>query len=115
MQAGALLWVAAAGCEAVRAASIEWGTRGAFETCLDAQTKEWVRARGELVLNEDPAASDIDDPAVAAWTAQALSGCAAKAGRGDGASEQLFARYMAHWREHIDTAVKEARRRSPPD
>jgi len=114
MQAGALFWVVA-GCGAVRAAGIEWDKRGAFEDCLDAQAKGWVRARAELVLNEDPAAGDIDDPAVAAWAAQALSTCETKAGQGNRASEQVFARYMAHWRVHVDAAVTEVRRRSSPD
>jgi hypothetical protein len=115
MPAGMLLCVAVAGSGALRAAGIEWSTYGAFEACLDAQAKTWIGARAALALNDDAAAGDIDDPAVAAWTAQTLSTCQAKAGSGSGASEQLFVRYMAHWREHIDTVVREARRRLPPD
>ncbi len=115
MPAGTLLCVAMPGSEALRAAGIEWSTHGAFEACLDAQAKTWIDARAGLVLNDDPAAGYIDDRAVASWTAQTLSTCQAKAGRGDGASEQLFARYMAHWREHVDAAVTAVRRRSPPD
>lgn len=87
----------------------------AFQACLQAQTKQWIDARVELVLNEDPAAGDIDDAAVAGWTLQALKTCAAKAGGGDPASEQLFVRYMARWREHIDAAAAEIRRRLRPD
>jgi hypothetical protein len=99
-----------AGSGALRAAG-----PNAFEACLDAQAKAWIDARAALVLHEDPAAGDIDDRAVAAWTAQTLSTCAAKAGRGNDASERLFGRYMAHWREHIDAAVSAVRRRLPPD
>jgi hypothetical protein len=98
--AGILLWVPAA---------------GALEACLNGQAKQWIDARAELVLNDNPAAGAIDDAAVAAWTARAIEGCKAKAGRGDQDAERLFVRYMAHWREHIDAAVAEVRRRSPPD
>jgi hypothetical protein len=114
MSAGTFLLVAL-GCSGAVPAGVEWGTHGAFQACLDAQVKQWVAARVELVVNEDPAASNIDDRAVAAWTAQALETCTAKAGRGDRASEQLFARYMARWREHIDAAATEVRRRSRAD
>jgi hypothetical protein len=105
--AGVLLWAAAAGPGAAQT--------GGFEACLNGQAKQWIDARAELVLNEDPAASAIDDAAVAAWTARTLEGCKAKAGRSDQESERLFARYMAHWREHIDAAVTEVRKRSRPD
>ena len=115
MSAGTILLVALGCSGAVPAAGIEWPTNGAFQACLDALAKRWIDARVELVVNEDPAAGNIDDRAVAAWTAQALETCAAKAGRGDQASEQLFARYMAHWREHIDAAATEVRRRSRAD
>jgi hypothetical protein len=114
MSAGTFLLVAL-GCSGAAPAGIEWGTNGAFQTCLDAQAKRWIDARVELVVNEDPAAGNIDDRAVAAWTTQAIEACAAKAGRGDQASEQLFVRYMAHWREHIDGAATEVRRRSRAD
>jgi hypothetical protein len=115
MPAGALLCMAMAGSAAGRAAGIEWSTPGAFEACLDAQAKAWIDAKAELVLNDDPAAGQVDDAAVAAWTLRTISACEAKAGRLERASERLFARYMAHWREHIDAAVREVRRRSPPD
>jgi hypothetical protein len=114
MSAGTFLLVAL-GCSGAASAGIEWGTNGAFQTCLDAQAKRWIDARVELVVNEDPAAGNIDDRAVAAWTTQAIETCAAKAGRGDQASEQLFVRYMAHWREHIDAAATLVRRRSRAD
>jgi len=114
--AGVLLWVvAAAGPGAAHAAGLERQAAGPFEACLNGQAKQWIDARAELVLNEDPTASAIDDAAVAAWTARTLEGCKAKAGRSDQESERLFARYMAQWREHIDAAVAEVRRRSPPD
>jgi hypothetical protein len=72
-------------------------------------------AKVELVVNDDPAAGEMDDASVASWAADALKSCATKAGGGDGASEQLFMRYMAHWREHIFKAADEIRRRGRPD
>jgi hypothetical protein len=113
--AGALFWMAASGSGTARAAGIGWKSEGPFQACLDAQTKQWIDARVELIVNEDPAASAIDDPAVAAWTVQALKACQAKAGRGDPASEQLFVQYMTHWRKHIDDAATEIRRKLRPD
>jgi hypothetical protein len=115
VSAGTFLLVALGRSDAVPGAGVEWGTNGPFQTCLDARAKQWIDARVELVVNEDPAAGNIDDAAVAAWTAQAIEACAATAGRGDQASEQLFVRYMAHWREHIDAAATEVRRRSRAD
>jgi hypothetical protein len=115
MPACTLLCATLAGSAPLRAAGIEWTTRGAFEACLDTRAKTWIEARAALDASDDPRAGDIDDLAVAARTAQTLAACQAQAGRGDGASEQLFARYMAHWRKHIDASAAEARRRSPPD
>jgi hypothetical protein len=111
MSAGALLWVAVAGLQAGVAAENE----GPFEACLQTQAKQWVDARVALVMNDDPAASDIDDGAVAKWTVQTLETCQSKAGRGDQATEQLFVRYMAHWRDHIEAGTADLKRRSRPD
>ena len=70
MSAGTFLLLALGGSGAAPAEGIEWGTNGAFQACLDALAKQWIDVRVELVVNEDPAAGNIDDRAVAAWTAQ---------------------------------------------
>src|SRR5262245_44033430 len=105
---GFLVWAAAltAG-NAAQAAGIKWEKQGTFQTCLDAQAKAWRDARVELVVNEDPAAGEIDDTAVATWAAETLKGCATKAGGSDAASEQQFMKHMAHWRDHIFKAADE--------
>jgi hypothetical protein len=114
--AGLLVWAAAAGSDSpALAAGIAWEKQGAFQTCLDAQAKSWLDAKVELVVNEDPAVSAMDDASVAGWAADALKGCATKAGRTDAAAEQQFMRYMAHWRDHIFKAADEIRRRGRPD
>jgi hypothetical protein len=112
-----ILWAAAAASDgAAQASGIGWEKPGAFESCLDAEAKSWLQAKVELVVNEDPAASEMNDTAVATWATEALKGCAAKAGSAaDAASEQLFMRYMAHWRDHIFQAADEIRRRGRPD
>jgi hypothetical protein len=89
--------------------------QGPFESCLQTQAKQWIDARVELVVNGDPAAGDIDDAGVAAWTVETIKTCAGKAGGSDRAAEHLFARYMAHWREHIDAAAADLKRRARPD
>jgi len=113
MSISTLLWIAAAGPEA--AAGVAWETSGAFETYLEARAKSWIDAKVELVVSDDPAASNLDDLGVAKWTMQALKGCEAQAGRTNSTSEQLFVKYMVHWREHIDAAAEEVRRRLRPD
>jgi len=115
MSTGTLLWVAVASSDDAQAAGIGWESNGPFQACLDARAKRWIDARVELVVSDSPAAGDVDDLAVAKWTIQVIDGCKARAGSGDPASEQLFGRYMAHWREHIDRAAAEIRRRLPPD
>ena len=114
--AGLLVWTAAvAGDSPAQAAGIAWEKQGAFQTCLDAQAKSWLDAKVELVVNDDPAAGQMDDASVATWAADALKGCTTKAGGADAASEQQFVRYMAHWRDHIFAAADEIRRRGRPD
>ena len=115
--AGLLVWAAAVASDNhAQAAGIAWEKQGAFQTCLDAQAKSWLDAKVELVVNDDPAAGQMDDASVATWAADALKGCATKAaGSADAASEQQFVRYMAHWRDHIFAAADEIRRRGRPD
>jgi hypothetical protein len=91
------------------------GTHGAFQLCLDAEAKGWLDTRVALVVNDDPAAGKIDDVSVAQWATQTLKTCAVKAGGADAATEELFMRYMAHWREHIDRAAQVLRRQDRPD
>ena len=50
------------------AAGITWAKKGEFETCLESSLDKWLAARAELEVNEDPAAAQLDDAAVATWT-----------------------------------------------
>lgn len=88
---------------------------GALQACLDARFQKWVMARAELVLNEDPKAGDIDDAAVAKWTAEALGGCRAQVGAKVQDVEDRFAKHMARWREHIYELVRSIQERVRPD
>jgi hypothetical protein len=113
---GLFAWAAvAANGGAALASGIGWEKQGAFQACLDAEVKTWLQAKVELVVNEDPAASKIDDTSVATWATGALKGCATKAGGADAGSERQFMRYMAHWRDHIFKAADEIRRKDRPD
>ena len=114
--AGALMWTAMTAATAANASGIRWEKQGAFQACLDAEAKRWLDARVELVVNDDPAAGDVNDAKVAEWATTALKGCGGKAGAtADAASEQQFIKYMAHWREHIFNAAAEIRQRGRPD
>jgi len=103
------------GTQAVSAASISWERHGAFEACLENQLNDWVNAKAELVLNEDPAAGDLDDMDVALWAVSVLEACEAKAGHGNQTSEHRFSRHMAHWREHIHSVAQTVRQRVRAD
>jgi hypothetical protein len=109
------LAAAVANDSAAQAPGITWEKQGPFQTCLDAEAKTWLQAKVEVVVNEDPAASQMSDTSVATWAADALKSCATKAGGADAASEEQFMRYMAHWRDHIFRAADELRRRGRPD
>jgi hypothetical protein len=104
-----------AGTQAARAASIGWERHGAFESCLENQLNDWINAKATLVINEDPAAGDLDDMDVAMWAVTALQGCEAQAGHGNQSSEHRFSRHMAHWREHIHTVAQVVRQRVGSD
>jgi hypothetical protein len=88
---------------------------GSFQACLDGRFDKWVSDRVELVVNEDPKAGDIDDPAVAEWAAETLKVCRTQAGDGDRAREQLFAKRVAQWRQHIYDRVQSIRELAKPD
>ena len=100
---------------AARADVINWERTGQFESCLDQQVNSWINSKAELVINEDPSASDLDDIDVALWAVTALQGCEQQAGRGNQTSERRFSRHMAHWREHIHTVAQAVRRRGGSD
>jgi hypothetical protein len=87
----------------------------AFQTCLDGQFDRWVKARVNLVLNEDPSAGDVDDASVAKWTVEAATACRAKAGGSDAKVEERFAKRMGQWREHIYNGVQRMRELVRPD
>ncbi|MBX9588861.1 MAG: hypothetical protein K2X43_06130 [Hyphomonadaceae bacterium] len=86
-----------------------------FQACLDGRLETWVNARAALVVNEDPAAGDIDDAAVARWAIEALEACRTQAGGADEASQARFTKHVAHWRQHIYDRVQAIRERTRPD
>ena len=86
-----------------------------MQACLDGRFDKWVKARVDLVLNEDPKAGDVDDAAVARWTSANLTACQAQAGGGEPDVEEQFAKRMSHWREHIYNAVQRMRELVKPD
>jgi hypothetical protein len=98
-----------------QAATLTWERGGPFETCLQARMDQWIGTQAERIVNEDPAAAELDDTDVALWAASAIEGCEAQAGRGDRSSEARFARHMAHWREHIDEVAQGIRQRGRAD
>jgi hypothetical protein len=109
---GVALW---AGIQGAEAAPIAWERQGPFQTCLEGRLQSWVDDKAELVVNDNPAASDLDDFVVALWTAQALESCEAQVGRSDHAAVVRFSTHMAHWRQHIHDVAETIRRRSRPD
>jgi hypothetical protein len=110
-----VILLTAAGTHTARAAGIGWDRPGAFEACLENQLNDWINAKATLLINEDPAAGDLDDMDVALWAVTALQGCEAQSGHGNQSSEHKFSRHMAHWREHIHTVAQIVRRRVGAD
>lgn len=112
-RAGVFLVVAAISCAAAVAAGASpiWERGSPFQACLEARFKVWVDGRAELIANLDPAASDIDDAAVAKWTVGSLDACRAETGGGEAQAEARFGRHMANWRSHINDAVQGIRQR----
>ena len=106
---------AAAGAGPKNAWTIRWEQRGSFETCLEQRAAAWTFAKAQLVVNEDPSASELDDMDVALWAVRALERCETQAGHGNQTSEHAFSRHMAHWREHIDAVVRTVRQRVKAD
>jgi hypothetical protein len=107
--------LATTGAQAADSSDIKWEMRGRFEACLEDRMNAWVFTKAELILNEDPAAADLDDMDVALWAVTALQDCETQAGHGNQTSEQSFSKHMAHWREHIHKVAQVVRRRSGTD
>jgi len=97
------------------AASITWAKKGEFETCLESSLDKWLAARAELEVNEDPAAAQLDNAAVATWTLETLAQCRARGGTAEAASEDRFAKYMAQWRQHIYDLAADIRKKNNSD
>jgi hypothetical protein len=98
-----------------QAAEILFPSSGALESCLQTSVGKWVQAQAELQVNEDPAASKIDDAEVAAWTNAALDSCRKQVGTGSKAAEEVFMRYMTRWRDHVFDLASSIRRRGQSD
>ena len=96
-------------------AQINFPRSGVLEGCLDAEFGKWVQAQAELQVNEDPAAQALDDAGVGTWMKTTLEDCRKRAGGGDAASEEIFARYLSRWREHVFDLASSIRRRGQSD
>ena len=72
---------------------------------------DWANSKATLVINEDPAAGDIDDMDVAIWAVDALQGCEKQTGQANLMSEGRFSLHMAHWRDHIHSVAQVVRQR----
>ena len=97
------------------AAGITWAKKGEFETCLESSLDKWLAARAELEVNEDPAAAQLDNAAVATWTLQTMAQCRSRGGKAEAASEERFTKYMAQWRRHIYDLASDIRKRGETD
>jgi len=100
---------------AIAQVQINFLQSGAFEGCLNAGFASWVQAQAELQVNEDPAAQALNDSVVAAWTRTTLEDCRKRAGDGAATSEDIFARYMSRWRDHVFDLASSIRRRGQSD
>ena len=99
----------------VGAAGITWAKKGEFETCLESSLDKWLAARAELEVNEDPAAAQLDNAAVATWTLETLAQCRARGGTAEASSEDRFTKYMAQWRQHIYDLAADIRKKNNSD
>ena len=98
-----------------QAAEIRFPSSGALESCLETSVVKWMQAQAELQVHEDPAAGTINDADVAAWSNAALDSCRKQVGAGNKASEDVFARYMLRWRDHVFDVASSIRRRGQSD
>jgi hypothetical protein len=116
MRAALTLAAIAGAAAAAQAAGITWGERhGQFESCLEDRANAWVNAKAELIINDDPAAGDVDDMDVALWAVTALQTCEQQTGQRSQTSEGRFSQHMAHWREHIYGVAQAVRQRVRAD
>ena len=99
----------------VQAAEIRFPSSGALESCLETNVSKWVQAQAELQVNEDPASKKINDADVGAWSSAVLDGCRKQVGAGNKASEEIFARYMSRWRDHVFDLASSIRQRGQSD
>jgi hypothetical protein len=83
------------------AAGLAFTNAGPFEACLQAESETWLNGRAEDVVNGAESVKTLDDAKVAAWTVDTLKTCSAKGAAADAANEAAFAKYMAHWRDHL--------------
>ena len=97
------------------AAGITWAKKGEFETCLESSLDKWLAARAELEVNEDPAAAQLDNAAVATWTLETLAQCRTRGGTAEASSEDRFTKYMAQWRQHIYDLAADIRKKNNSD
>lgn len=84
-----------------RAAGLAFAKAGPYETCLQAEAETWLNARAEDVVNGADSVKTLDDAKVAAWAVGTLKACGAKGAPADAGNDAAFAKYMAHWREHL--------------
>lgn len=110
-----VLLAATAQISGANAAAITWGKKGGFEACLESSLEKWLAERAALEVNEDPAAAQLDDTAVAAWTLQTIAQCRARAGTAEVDSEDRFTKHMAHWRQHIYDLAADIRKKGQSD
>jgi hypothetical protein len=94
---------------------IAWPKQGAFEACLESTLGSWLKEQAALVVNEDPAAGNVDDMVVAKWTLDTLALCKSRAGNADPESEDRFTKHMAQWRRHIYDLASSIRQRGISD
>jgi len=97
------------------AANISWAGRGPFEACLETAADAWIGARAALVVNQDAAASRINDAGVAAWTVAAVEQCRTQGVAAEATSVERFEKHMTRWREHIYDLASSIRQKAPPD
>lgn len=83
------------------AGRIAWQGAGAFEACLDEVSETWLNENAEGIVNAEERVKALDDVKVAGWTLEAIKGCTAKGKPASADNEMAFAKFMAHWRQHL--------------
>ncbi len=110
MQRAALIVLAIAfGVAPVRAAGFEWQSRGAYEICLEGEADEWLTNKAELLVANDAGVKALNDGDVAAFSIAAMRACSGKGAPASETSDGAFAKYMAHWRQHLYELAKVVR------